>query len=79
MTTVGYGDMYPQTHAGRFFGVISFIIGNFLVSVIVVTLITTTDFTPRELKAYKMIKQASVENSAEVKAANVIRMALRLA
>jgi hypothetical protein len=32
MTTVGYGDMYPRTHFGRFFGVIACLIGMLLVS-----------------------------------------------
>jgi hypothetical protein len=32
MTTVGYGDIYPQTYPGRAFAVLSFLFGNFLIS-----------------------------------------------
>ena len=48
MTTVGYGDIYPQTHFGRFFGVISCLIGMLLVSYLVVGMNSLFDFTPQE-------------------------------
>jgi hypothetical protein len=38
MTTTGYGDMYSKTFLGRFFSVLSFVVGNVLISLIVVTL-----------------------------------------
>lgn len=44
MTTVGYGDLYPQTFFGRTFGVLSFIVGNVLISIIVVVLGNETNF-----------------------------------
>lgn len=46
MTTVGYGDIYPQTHFGRFFGVVSCLIGMLLVSYLVVGMNSLFDFTP---------------------------------
>jgi hypothetical protein len=42
MATVGYGDLYPKTFAGRLFGVISFIIGNMMISLMVVALSNKT-------------------------------------
>ena len=48
MTTVGYGDMYPQTHGGRIAGVIAFIIGNFIVSLIIVALTNIVEFSDEE-------------------------------
>jgi voltage-gated potassium channel len=38
MTTVGYGDLYAVTFFGRTFSVVSFILGNCLISLIVVVL-----------------------------------------
>jgi len=56
MTTVGYGDMYPQTHLGRTFAILAFVCGNFLTSFITVILTTKADLTEQENKAYCMIK-----------------------
>ena len=78
MTTVGYGDMYPQTHMGRAFCVWSFIFGNFLTSFITVILTTKADLTDQEHKAYCMIKKSSRFERVENEAANVIRNALTL-
>lgn len=36
MTTVGYGDIYPQTNIGRFFGIVTCLIGMLLISYLVV-------------------------------------------
>jgi predicted lipid-binding transport protein (Tim44 family) len=58
MTTVGYGDIYPKTFFGRFFGVISFIVGNVLMSLIVVVLNNETIFEPAEAKAYNTLKKS---------------------
>jgi hypothetical protein len=38
MTTAGYGDMFAITGLGRFFSVLSFIIGNLLISICIITL-----------------------------------------
>ena len=52
MTTVGYGDMYASTNFGRFFSVIAFIIGNVLISLIVVVLSSVSEFIPAEAKVF---------------------------
>lgn len=57
MTTVGYGDIFPKTFFGRFFGVMSFLVGNVLISLIVVTLSNQTTFDPAENKAYNTLKK----------------------
>lgn len=57
MTTVGYGDIYPSTFFGRFFGVLSFIVGNVLISLIVVVFRNETNFQPAEAKAYNSLKK----------------------
>ena len=78
MTTVGYGDIYPKTPLGRFFGVISFIIGNVLISLIVVMLSNETNFTPPEAKSYNILKKSMAQEKTRGKASDVIRTAMRL-
>ena len=46
MTTVGYGDIYPQTHFGRFFAVIACLIGMLLVSYLIVGVNSIFELTP---------------------------------
>lgn len=57
MTTVGYGDMYAQTHMGRSISVINCIIGMILVSLAVITLESAIEFNKEEEKTFSMIKR----------------------
>ena len=50
MTTVGFGEGYPSTHLGRFIAVIACIIGMLLVSLMVVSLTVSSEFSPEEEK-----------------------------
>jgi hypothetical protein len=52
MTTVGFGDFYPSTFAGRIIGVISCLWGTFLISLIVLALSNLLEFSHQEKKAY---------------------------
>jgi len=56
MTTVGFGDYYPMTHLGRIIDVLACFWGAFLVSLMVVSLTISSQFTQQERKAYDMIK-----------------------
>lgn len=78
MTTVGYGDYFPQSHLGRFIGVVSCVIGLLLVSLIVVSLGQISAFNSQEEKAYYIIKKVSAVDNAVEKARNVIRIFLKL-
>jgi hypothetical protein len=78
MTTVGYGDYFPQSHLGRFIGVVSCVIGLLLVSLIVVSLGQISAFNSQEEKAYYIIKKVSAVDNAIEKARNVIRIFLKL-
>lgn len=57
MTTVGFGEGYPNTHMGRFVGVIACIIGMLLISLMVVSMTIASEFTPPEAKAFSIIKK----------------------
>jgi len=78
MTTVGYGDIYPQTHFGRFFGVISCLIGMILVSYLVVGMNSLFEFTPQENRAYGKLKKLSAIDNSMKMAANVIKTAFKI-
>lgn len=55
MATVGYGDFVPETHIGRLIAVMACIWGNFLISLMVVSLTISSEFNPSQRKAYDNI------------------------
>ena len=78
ITTVGYGDSYPQTHIARGFGVIVCIFGQFLLSLMIVGLTMNVTLTPSEHLRYLIIKNDFLVQKQQEKAANVIKYALML-
>jgi len=50
LTTVGYGDMYPMTYLGRSFAIVASLLGNYFVSLFIVALTATSEFTPEEYR-----------------------------
>jgi hypothetical protein len=78
MTTVGYGDFYPRSHLGRLVGVLACIIGMLLLSLIVVSLGSISEFTPDEKKAFSKLKKLLADDNMENKAANVITSLLQI-
>jgi len=61
MTTVGYGDFYPHTPLGRFIAIMSCIFGNIMISLMVVSLTTSSEFSPSQRKAYdNIVKEIGV-------------------
>lgn len=55
MATVGYGDYYPETNTGRAIAILACIWGNFLISLMVVSLTISSEFNPSQRKAYDNI------------------------
>jgi len=43
-TTIGYGEIYPQSHLGRFIAMIACILGMCLISLLVVSINTLIEF-----------------------------------
>ena len=72
MTTVGYGDFFPNENYGRLICLMSYLIGCLSVSLTVVALAIISEFNERELRAYSIIKKLNADNNAILKAADVI-------
>ena len=73
MTTVGYGDFYPQTHMGRLVIVIACFWGVFLVSMMVVTLTDSSEFTKGERRAYEILSRLKAKEEAQKIAGVVVK------
>jgi hypothetical protein len=71
--TVGYGDFYPRTFMGKMIAVVSCLWGTFLISLMVVSLTVSVEFTHQEQKAYEEIKKAELYLELKQGALNLIR------
>lgn len=72
MATVGYGDLFPVTHYGRIFSVLSMFFGQFVTSLILLGMGLASDLEMEESKAFKKLKQIEFHHSQMVLAAHVI-------
>ena len=78
MCTVGYGDFYPRTHVGRFVIVIACFWGIFLISMMVVTLTESSEFTKSESRAFEILSRLKRKEEAKKTAAKAVYMALKM-
>lgn len=78
MSTVGYGDFFATTHLGRVVSVIACFWGTFLISLMVLSLTISSEFTPQESKSFNKIKKDEAEEEVKIKAANAIKFGIRL-
>ena len=78
MTTVGFGDFYPKTHAGRLIGVVGCFWGTFLVSIMVVSLTISAELTPQQLDVYAKVKVHTMKKELKQHAAQAIQSAWKL-
>jgi len=58
MTTVGYGDIYPQTAGGQVTGIIIALWGAFVISLLIMVTADVFEFSPKEQQAVFYIKQS---------------------
>jgi hypothetical protein len=79
MTTVGYGDLFPTTHFGRFFCLLACISGMILVSAMVVAMNLASEFNKDQSIAYLAIKAKKREEDWLSSASNVLKAAFRSA
>mmetsp|Transcript_230 Transcript_230/g.278 ORF Transcript_230/g.278 Transcript_230/m.278 type:complete len:128 (-) Transcript_230:216-599(-) len=74
MTTIGYGDYYPTTHMGRITCIVACIWGVFILSLFVVALTTTTEFTSKEQTVYNaIIEERAVRKKLKKDASQLIK------
>jgi hypothetical protein len=74
MTTVGFGDVTPTTHAGRFMAVVSGFLGIVIVSLITASLANLLKFTSSEELGLNMIRRERARVLMEGAAAEIIRL-----
>lgn len=55
-TTTGYGDIFPSTHLGRLMSAMSMFFGQFMISLILLAMSISAQFTLEEQKAFKSLK-----------------------
>eukprot|EP01016_Furgasonia_blochmanni_P032034 TRINITY_DN3307_c0_g1_i16.p1 TRINITY_DN3307_c0_g1~~TRINITY_DN3307_c0_g1_i16.p1 ORF type:complete len:504 (+),score=88.31 TRINITY_DN3307_c0_g1_i16:875-2386(+) len=65
ITTVGYGDFTPRTHIGRLFASCAAVSGMFLISLIVLTLSISSQFTDMERRSFDIIYRSNAKKQAE--------------
>ena len=78
-STVGYGDIVPKTHLGRFMCIISSFFGVFMYSYTVSVFRTTAGLSPGETKLYSVLRhKANVEKKLKICSAILIQRWWRL-
>lgn len=77
MTTVGYGDFYPKSNAGRFVGILIAFWGVLFVSLFVVSLTNLLDFQGGEEKSYYLLQRLKYKDRLKVEAVNVLASAYK--
>lgn len=74
MSTVGFGDLYPITHFGRFVIVLASFWGMFMVSHFVYTMEITSAFTYAENKVYETMERLQGKQKLKEQAATLIQV-----
>eukprot|EP00347_Sterkiella_histriomuscorum_P015577 403356503 len=78
IVTVGYGEIFPQTHMGRFFIVMAYLVGQVLMSILIVAMIELFRLQSKELRAYFNLKIQQKQRGVQDSASNIIAMSLEL-
>jgi hypothetical protein len=78
MTTVGYGDVYAKSHAGRSIAVLTAFIGLVLVSLLVVSLMKMLKFNYPQEKAFNLLKRLVMKEELRVYAVGMLTSAYKV-
>lgn len=73
LTTVGYGDYYPKTNAGRFIGIVTAFWGVFFVSLFVVALTNILNLKEHEQRAYILLSRLFLRQELRENACKMIQ------
>lgn len=77
MTTIGYGDYFPVTHLGRIVIVIACFSGVFIVSLTVVTLTISSEFSYGEKSTYEILQRLRIMKTLDKYSKRVIYYNIR--
>lgn len=72
MATVGYGDMFPVTHYGRIFNILSMFFGQFVTSLILLGMAIASGLEMEESKAFKKLKLIEFHHGQMILASHII-------
>ncbi|CAD8210050.1 unnamed protein product [Paramecium octaurelia] len=78
ITTVGYGDFYTRTDLGRFVIFVVCVLGIFVISLMVVTLITSLETSSLESHAITVLERIQLREQMAKSASMVIMYSLRI-
>lgn len=72
ITTVGYGDIFPQSHIGRLLVVSAIFLGTFLVSLTIVAFTSLSSFDKNELRSFGFLKRIVIKERLKHIAGEII-------
>ena len=73
-TTVGYGDILPNTHFSRAVAGIMAILGIVMASLLTAALSSALQFSPQEMSALLLLQREKARKELEICAVNVIQL-----
>lgn len=74
ITTVGYGEFYVVKHISRFIIVLAVILGQFIISLLIVTVIDATNFDDLENKSFIILQRLLIKKKKRTEASNLIQI-----
>jgi hypothetical protein len=77
IATVGYGDMYPKTHIGRFFAITACFTGFILISLFVVSTTNWLSFSCSEENSFTLLKRLEYREEIRDKAIMALGSAMK--
>ncbi len=72
MTTVGYGDVYAKSHAGRAITILAAFIGVVIVSLFVVSLYITLGFDLPQARSYTLLQRLVLKDELRKSAVGML-------